>query len=147
MDSTINNKLPDQHQKPQPGNTTTIGKQTENAALHYLTEQGLKLISRNYRAKTGEIDLIMEHNKDIVFIEVRYRKNHSFGSGAESVNHKKQQKLIKTARFFIQNNRKLATRNFRFDVISITLKENNFEINWIDSAFDNTCNNSGNYAQ
>src|SRR3989304_5065718 len=74
----------------------TLGRLAEDSACQYLAGNGLKLITRNYKCRRGEIDLVMRHNDSIVFIEVRYRHNNHFGSGAESVIHKKQKKIILT---------------------------------------------------
>jgi len=77
----------------------------------------------------------MKDKEDIVFTEVRFRKQNSFGNGAESITRKKQDKIVKTALHFIQKHPKLAKQNFRFDVISISLSNNQFDIDWIDDAF------------
>jgi len=114
------------------------GEQAETTALKFLISHGLKLIIQNYRVRCGEIDLIMKDNQTIVFVEVRYRKNSEFGSGAETVTYTKQKKLTKAALHYIQKNSKLSKHNFRFDVISISPKGNNFKIDWIDNAFEPT---------
>jgi len=113
----------------------TIGKLAENAAYDFLLTRGLKPVARNYRAATGEIDIIMRDSNDIVFIEVRYRKNDHFGDGAESITWKKQNKIYKTALHFLLNNSKLNKCNYRFDVIAMSQLNNQFEIDWIDDAF------------
>jgi len=121
-------------------NTREIGSHAENCALKYLLEQGLKLIKRNYHCKCGEIDLIMADNKIIVFVEVRYRKNTHYGSGAETIDFRKQKKLLASATHFLQNKRML-DRFCRFDVISVCQEQainnqtENFQINWIPNAF------------
>jgi len=114
----------------------SAGEQAETTALHFLTTKGLKLITQNYRVPCGEIDIIMEDKGIVVFIEVRYRKRSDFGSGAETVTYSKQKKLTKAALHFIQKHQKLSKRNFRFDVISISLKGDQFKIDWIDNAFE-----------
>jgi putative endonuclease len=123
-----------------PDTCKSSGERAETTALHFLTTHGLKLITQNYRVPCGEIDLIMEDKDIIAFIEVRYRKRSNFGSGAETVTYNKQKKLTKAALHFIQKHPKLSKRNFRFDVISISLKEDQFKIDWIDNAFEPTLN-------
>ncbi|NOX43376.1 MAG: YraN family protein [Gammaproteobacteria bacterium] len=113
----------------------SIGERAENAAYEYLLAQGLIPISRNYRISGGEIDIILEDKDDIVFTEVRFRKHNNFGDGAESVTRKKQNRIYRTALHFIQKHPKLAKRNFRFDVISISQSGNQFTFDWIDDAF------------
>lgn len=114
--------------------TKKIGDKGEQLALHYLEKKGLKLISRNYRQRGGEIDLIMQEETALVFIEVRLRKSIQFGSALESVTAQKQQRLIQTAQYYLQKNTKLYAF-YRFDVIGISPENNDFNINWVKDAF------------
>lgn len=112
------------------------GQQAEQSACQYLQSQGLSLIERNYLCPQGEIDLIMKDNSAIVFVEVRFRRNSRFGSGAETVDKRKQGKLLATAAHYLQRNPKAARLACRFDVIS--LSENNKgeqQLDWIPDAF------------
>lgn len=120
------------------------GESAEQDACNFLVKNKLKLITRNYRCKFGEIDLIMQDKQSLVFVEVRYRKNSQFGSGAESITANKQRKLIKTASHYLQQNPKTAQYAARFDVISMssggnsngqTNPENETKIDWIKDAF------------
>ncbi|NOY66415.1 MAG: YraN family protein [Gammaproteobacteria bacterium] len=115
-------------------NTITLGQQAEKLACHYLQGKGLILKQTNYGCKLGEIDLIMKDKKQLVFVEVRYRKNDFFGSGAETVDNRKQRKLILTANHYLsaKNKHNMACR---FDVISICGKMCIDNINWISDAF------------
>ena len=115
--------------------TQEQGAQAETLACQYLEKQGLKLLDRNYHCRFGELDLVMQHNDHLVIIEVRYRRNTDFGSGAESITANKQSKLIKTASLYLQRHAKLAKYPVRFDVISMSGKLNNIDINWIENAF------------
>ena len=111
-----------------------IGFAAEELACRFLQKQGLRLISRNYRCKTGEIDLIMQENLILVFVEVRFRKNEFFGTSAETVTYTKQKKLIKAAQFYLQQHR-CENRPCRFDVIAMTSRNSKSEIEWIKDAF------------
>lgn len=120
--------------------TREQGDFTENLARRYLEKKGFELIEKNFNCKVGEIDLIMQDNDTLVFVEVRYRKNNNFGSGAESITASKQSKLIKTASLYLQRHVKLSQYPARFDVVSITgfietedLNKINFD--WIENAF------------
>jgi len=113
----------------------TVGKQAEETACHYLAANGLQLIEKNYKCRRGEIDLVMQDNNCIVFIEVRYRRNNRFGSGAESVISSKQQKLIMTAMHYLQTHKQTATTASRFDVVSIQGRDGATDIEWIQNAF------------
>jgi|YNPMSStandDraft_1061717.scaffolds.fasta_scaffold04351_10 putative endonuclease len=102
-------------------NKKIIGSQYETLAAKHLKSCGYKILYRNFRTKFGEIDIIAEDKKEncIVFTEVRYRKNLSFGLPKETINFCKQNRIIKSAMVFIKQN-KVKNTNLRFDVISIT---------------------------
>ena len=116
-------------------NSNKIGQQAEDFAYQYLKAQGLSLVERNYCSPRGEIDLIMKDDSTTVFIEVRYRRNNQFGSGAESVDQRKQQKLLATAAHYLQKNPKAARGACRFDVISLTANNGEQQLDWIPDAF------------
>lgn len=121
------------------------GQLSEQLALNYLQAQGLKLLTKNYRCKLGEIDLIMQDAQAVVFIEVRFRKNDAFGNGGASVTNKKQLKIIKTASLYLQKNYK--NSSCRFDVVDVSYcrstskntltktTSREYFINWVRDAF------------
>lgn len=111
------------------------GDKVERYALKYLKQQGLDLIEKNTRSRYGEIDLVMLDGKTLVFVEVRFRANVAHGSGAESVDFRKQQKIIKTAQFFLQQSKKYQHLNCRFDVVSVTLEHKTLSADWYKNAF------------
>ena len=78
------------------------GEGIEQLAENWLMQQGLEPIERNYGIKAGEIDLILQHEQVLVFVEVRYRADDKHGSGAESITYQKQRKLRKTAEHYLQ---------------------------------------------
>ena len=116
-------------------NTKEIGAEAEKLAQDFLQQKGLSLVECNYQVKGGEIDLIMRDDPHLVFIEVRYRKNDRFGSGAETVDYRKQSRIIKAATNYLMDKSGRATQPARFDVISITSSESQPEIEWIKDAF------------
>ena len=79
-----------------------LGQEAEDACCLYLKSKGLKLITKNFSCRFGEIDIIMLENNILVFIEVRYRKNNNFGGALESVTYAKQKKLRNTAELYLQ---------------------------------------------
>ncbi len=111
------------------------GRWAEDTAYHYLSQQGLKLIQRNYRCRAGEIDLIMEHDRTLVFIEVRYRASSRFGSSAESIDSHKQQRIYQTAEHYLQNHHDCAQLACRFDALLISGRPPHSHIEWIKNAF------------
>lgn len=120
--------------------TREQGEYTESLACQFLENKGFKFIERNFNCRFGEIDLIMQDNDSLVFVEVRYRRNNNFGSGAETITTNKQSKLIKTASAYLQQHAKLNQHPARFDVISITgpietTNIENIKFDWIENAF------------
>jgi len=116
-------------------NTKIQGNAGEDLACQYLTQQGLRLLTRNYRCYRGEIDLIMLHGDNLVFIEVRYRHRSDYGSAAETIDSRKQQKIIRCALCYLQNNPALAQYPGRFDAVCITPGHRAPNICWIPDAF------------
>ncbi len=113
------------------------GETAEQDACQYLIGQKLKLVCKNYRCCFGEIDLIMQDQQSLVFVEVRYRKHSQFGGGAESITTAKQRKLIKTASHYLQKTSGSNQLAARFDVISMSPgnKSQQSKIDWIKDAF------------
>lgn len=114
-----------------------IGNQAEAIALKYLRKNSLKLLEKNYLTPLGEIDIIMlDKSKQIlVFAEVRYRYNAVFCSAIETVDSKKQAKIIKTAQHYLQQNSQYQEWICRFDVIGVESDLKYPKINWIKDAF------------
>jgi putative endonuclease len=111
------------------------GHEIEKLAAEYLVDQGIKLLQRNFRSRLGEIDLIGVDQNQLIFVEVRFRRYSDYGSAADSVNYKKQQKLIRTARYFLHIHPQYANLACRFDVIAVTLVNNEPNLEWIQNAF------------
>lgn len=106
------------------------GQAGEEQALRYLTKQGFALVERNFQCRGGEIDLIMQKNGMLVFVEVRKRASAQFGGAAASVIPAKQARLKKAAQFYLQ--RYADPPACRFDVIAIDGEQ----LNWITNAID-----------
>lgn len=115
------------------------GQKNERLAEHFLRQQGLKLKERNYHCRRGEIDLIMIDDQVLVFVEVRFRKQAKYGSALESVDYRKQQKLIKAAQYYLMKNFPNNEPPCRFDVVAIdgnqTPKPSKNPIEWLPNAF------------
>lgn len=101
-----------------PALPRSIGDRGEQQARQYLKQHGYQFIEANWSCKAGEIDLIMQQGDTRVFVEVRLRRPTSYGAGVDTVAWQKQQKLRKTAAWYMQT--KEYWGNTRFDVISIT---------------------------
>jgi putative endonuclease len=113
--------------------TQLFGYKAEKLACEFLKKQGLEKIKSNYLTHLGEIDLIMQDAKSIIFVEVRARQQGSIVSSAASVNYKKRKKIIRTATWYLQKNS--SAKTFRFDVVAIQSSTQGIEIDWIKDAF------------
>jgi putative endonuclease len=109
------------------------GKKCEQLACEFLQARGLTLMERNYRCRLGELDLIMRDGSCVVFVEVRFRRNHRYGTPAETVNRAKQKRLIRAASLYLQSRRIDAA--CRFDVIAVMGAEPDTTLRWIKNAF------------
>lgn len=94
-----------------------IGRAAEDAAAALLTSHGLATVTRNYRCRGGEIDLIMRDGDTLVFVEVRFRRSQRFGGALGSVTASKQRRIVFAARHYLQS------ANWpgpcRFDVVGV----------------------------
>ncbi len=116
--------------------TQLLGQAGETLAEQYLQQQGLTLVTRNYRGAFGEIDLIMRDGTSLVFIEVKQRKNTFFGNPAEAVTASKQKKILLTAAAYLQQTRISQQQMVRFDVVGIVAHTGKPpDISWIKHAF------------
>ena len=117
--------------------TSEVGAWAENEAQSYLETHGLKIVKRNYRCRSGEIDLVMLDGDLIVFVEVRYRASNHFGAGFETVTSAKRRRLIAAASSFLARHRRFSKRCCRFDVVSVTGRNYRLRFLWIRDAFQN----------
>jgi putative endonuclease len=115
--------------------TQKIGFIAEQQAERYLLQHGLRLVARNFRCRYGEIDLIMQDHDSLVFTEVRLRENQEYGSGLESITRSKQNKIIRTAKYYLQQENLTNKAFCRFDVVALSTTENNDDALWIKDAF------------
>ncbi len=96
----------------------TLGAWGEDQAAEYLSGQGGKIVERNFRTPVGEIDIIVKERNYIVFVEVKTRRSVAFGTPQEAVGLRKQRQIVRTAQWYLQNNRNLKLQP-RFDVVAI----------------------------
>ena len=115
----------------------STGTKIEQRALQWLTHQGLKPVFQNYSCRAGEIDIIMYHGQQLVFVEVRFRQYSAFGSALESVDRRKQKKLLYTAEHFLIKYPRYASHPCRFDVLAAQPAKggNKLQWQWIKNAF------------
>jgi putative endonuclease len=107
------------------------GEQAERVAAGYLQRKGLALIAANYRCRWGEIDLVMRDRDTVVFAEVRLRHSNRFGGAAQSVDRRKQGRIIAAARHYLSGKNEGPCR---FDVVLLDRLDPP-RIEWIRDAF------------
>ncbi|MCB9361410.1 MAG: YraN family protein [Flavobacteriales bacterium] len=110
-----------------------LGKQGEGLAVQFLQKLGYTIIETNWQKHKFEIDIIAQHNNEIVFVEVKTRSTAYFGKPEEAVTRAKQKHLIEGADFYLQE--KEIDLEARFDVISVIINHTT-EINHIKEAFN-----------
>jgi putative endonuclease len=114
-----------------------LGKEGERLAERYLQKKGYKLVERNYRCTAGELDLIVLDQRVVVFVEVKTRTGHGFGTPLEAVEFRKQRKIIRAAQFFLAV-RGLQQRDARFDVVGVSWAGREPVVEHIENAFELT---------
>lgn len=96
----------------------SVGKTGELLALKFLEKKGLVILDTNYHSRFGEIDIIAQESETTIFIEVKTRTNTLFGQPLDAITYSKLQKMIKTAQFYLVEN-KLAEKPYRFDAVEV----------------------------
>jgi putative endonuclease len=96
-------------------NKRAAGADKEQLAARYLVDNGYTVLERNFRNKTGEIDIIAKKDNYIVFVEVKYRSNNKYGYAVEAVNYRKKQIIMHVAQFYMATRYKSCDIPCRFD--------------------------------
>ncbi len=128
---------------PDPTSTTTteIGRAAEARALRHLEASGLVLLTRNYRCRAGEIDLVMvdPEGQVLVLVEVRSRSRSDYGQAAATIGFAKQRRCSLAARHLLLTRRELRQLRARFDVVAIDPPAEpggDPVVTWIRNAFE-----------
>jgi putative endonuclease len=95
-----------------------VGGYGERVAVAHLVEQGMVVLDRNWRCRTGEIDIILRDGQELVFCEVKTRRSDRFGSPAEAVTRAKVRRLRRLAAEWLAQ-AGLRVPTVRFDVVSV----------------------------
>ncbi len=99
----------------------------EQIAAIFLKKKGYRILASNFNGKGFEIDLVARKGDTIAFVEVKRRKSDDFMSPLCSIGKKRQEHIIKGAKFFLQSNDLCGRYDARFDVVTIIGKEENIE--------------------
>ncbi len=112
-----------------------LGKRGEDIAVNDLKKRRYRIIERNYRCRFGEVDIIALEKGTIVFVEVKTRSTHEYGTPEMSVTSRKQQQLAKVALSYLQHHN-LLSRDARFDVVSVEMGAEGNRVTIIRDAFE-----------
>ncbi len=116
----------------------SLGTEAEIWAQTFLEQQGLTVVTQNYRTTRGEIDLIMQDENTLVFVEVRLRGSTRHGSAKESINPTKQHRLVYAAEHYLQTKNLSDQAQCRFDAICLDKdpdNDNQYRVEWLRNAF------------
>lgn len=105
-----------------PSSRSQLGDWGEEAAGRFLQGQGFAILDRKYRCRWGEIDLVARDGEELVFVEVRTRRNTSFGTAEESVTAAKARRLLATCQDYMQkhpSDQPEADTRWRIDLVSV----------------------------
>lgn len=110
------------------------GAEAERLAAEFLSSKGMKILQRNYRYERGEIDIVAEDGDELVFVEVKWRRNSSFGEPEDAVTPEKQEQIMKVAEGYLFEHG-AEDRPCRFDVITVSDKSGNRVLTHYVNAF------------
>ena len=99
-------------------NKRQIGSDYEQKAMQYLQDCGYRILEKNYRNRSGEIDIIATKGGNLIFVEVKYRTTSMYGHPLEAVNWRKQKQIRKVAQFYLMCHGQSEWTPCRFDVIA-----------------------------
>jgi len=124
-----------------------LGQWAEQQALALLQAQGFALIVTNYHCRYGEIDLIVQNDQELIFVEVKARSATQYAQSCETISFSKQKKIMKSALYFLNTHPQFQQFYCRFDVICFdffqqfakTIQQDfskfTYDQQWIENAF------------
>lgn len=114
-----------------------LGKSAEDIAAEHLRRHGLEVLTRNFRRRNGEIDIVARAGEVLAIVEVRTRSSEVFGGAAASIDGWKRHKIIRATEQLLQQQKDLARLRVRFDVIVVHRADSaQPTVEWIKHAFD-----------
>lgn len=114
----------------------SLGQSGEKIAADFLQGRGYAILARNYRRRTGEIDIIAREGEMLVFIEVKTRSGGTYGSPAAAITPRKQRQISRTAQYYLAE-QDLFDTPARFDVVTVIFgNDQQPEIELLADAFD-----------
>src|SRR6185312_14806065 len=114
--------------------TQRLGRLGERLAERWLCQRGWRVLQRRFRSGHRDIDLVVERDGTVAFVEVKARRGAEFGDPVEAVNWNKQRQLARSASVWIDRHGK-PTESYRFDVVGVLMEGERVRIRHIPNAF------------
>jgi putative endonuclease len=113
------------------------GQHWEAVAARYLEDRGLQVLARGYRCRLGELDLVCRDGVTLVIVEVRARATTSFAAALESIDYRKQRRIVQATRHLLMRHAEWHTAPIRFDVVAFdAIDTPSPRVQWVRNAFD-----------
>ena len=123
-------------ERPRP-DRREIGRRAEDVAAEFLVRHGLTILTRNFRRRLGELDLVAREGDVLVVAEVRTRSSDEYGGAAASVDGWKRRRIVRATLQLLQRHRDLSRLRVRFDVIVVSVPFGAIpKVEWIRHAFE-----------
>ena len=119
-----------------PKERTEAGREAEDRVCRYLRERGVRIVSRNFRARGGEIDIVARDGDVLCFVEVRFREEDGHGLPEESVGAAKRRRIASAAGAYLATISPGSWREARFDVAAVDGGDAGTVIRYYPGAFD-----------
>ncbi len=107
-----------------PTTTHERGTSGESSAALHLKIRGYRILERNFRVPSGEIDLIVRKGGVLAFVEVKLRRTRRRGRPLEAVNERKVRRISAAAAAYLQSRAPRGVKTYRFDVIGVGPERN-----------------------
>ena len=113
------------------------GRHWESRAATLLERHGLTILTRGYRCRLGEIDLVCRDDAQLVIVEVRARGRGSLCSAVESIDAHKRHRIVQATRHLLMRHAGWQAASIRFDVVAFdAIDSDEPQVQWIKNAFD-----------
>jgi putative endonuclease len=117
--------------------TNDFGELGERIAARWFERSGWRVLARRFRAGRRDIDLVIEREGTVAFVEVKARTGEEFGDPVEAVHRRKQRSLTRSAQSWIARHGRSDER-YRFDVLGVLLRHRRVFVRHVPGAFDAT---------
>jgi len=111
-----------------------FGELGERIAERWLRRRGWKVVQRRFRNGHRDIDLVVERDGTVAFVEVKARRGAEFGGPVQAVNHRKRKQLERSAMVWIDRHGREA-ESYRFDVVGVLLTGADVRVCHVENAF------------